>query len=80
MEKRKSACFEVVQSEIIGAKLKQVRVKKGLKINGLTKLIGVSQGTLSDLENGKCYPSHETMSRYRFFLPKNNWNCIFFKE
>ena len=71
--------FKVVESEIIGARLKDIRVKSGLKVNALAGIVGISGGTISDLENGKTYPSHQSMCRYRFFFPKHNWNSIFFK-
>lgn len=45
----------------IGAKIKQIR-----KINNLTqieysKLIGISQGTLSEIEKGKVKPTIDTL-------------------
>lgn len=46
---------------MLGARLKEYRLKKGLKLRQLAEQIGYSQGGLSDIENGKASPSTETL-------------------
>jgi len=46
----------------IGQRIKDFRSKKGYKVKELADIIGVSQGTLSDIENGKTRPSADTIA------------------
>jgi transcriptional regulator with XRE-family HTH domain len=46
---------------LIGDRIKQIRKINGLNQKEFANLIGISQGTLSDIENGKCNPSAETL-------------------
>ncbi len=46
----------------IGKRIKGFRAKKGLKVRELSEMIGISQGTLSDIENEKTKPSADTLS------------------
>lgn len=47
--------------DTIGARLKYLRKAAGQDQKGFAAAIGISQGTLSDIENGKCRPSAETL-------------------
>ncbi len=46
----------------IGKRIKDYRLKKNLKVKELSEKIGISQGTLSDIENEKTKPSSDTLS------------------
>ncbi len=45
----------------IGKRLREWRMEKGWKGYQSAKAIGISQGSLSDIENGKSYPSAPTI-------------------
>ena len=62
----------------IGPRLKVWRKKKELTLQELSKIIKVSQGTLSDMENSKSYPAFETLARFHFFFPDETWIRLFF--
>lgn len=47
---------------MIGARIRDYRQRKGLKVADFAKLIGISQGSLSDIENGKTKPSADTLA------------------
>jgi len=47
----------------IGSKLREVRRLKGMSLRGLAKRVEVSASFLSQVEQGKCQPSLETLSR-----------------
>lgn len=46
---------------MLGHRIKEYRLKKGLKVKQLAKIIGISQGSLSDIENEKTKPSSDTI-------------------
>jgi transcriptional regulator with XRE-family HTH domain len=48
---------------MIGVRIKSYREGKSLKVAGLAGIIGVSQGSLSDIENGKTKPSADTLAK-----------------
>lgn len=70
--------FENSECEDIGPRLRAWRKKKGFKLNELVSIIGISQGSMSDIENSNAYPSYKTMARYQFFFPGERWMRIFF--
>ncbi|MFN3480996.1 MAG: helix-turn-helix domain-containing protein [Thermodesulfovibrionales bacterium] len=41
----------------IGNRIRQYRKAEGLTVRAFAKLVGISQGSLSDIENGKWVPS-----------------------
>ena len=45
----------------IGERIKSYRVRKGIKLRDFAKLIGISQGGLSDIENDKTKPGANTL-------------------
>ncbi len=47
---------------MIGERIRVYRLSKGAKVGDFAKLIGVSQGSLSDIENQKTKPSADTIS------------------
>jgi anti-sigma regulatory factor (Ser/Thr protein kinase)/DNA-binding Xre family transcriptional regulator len=47
----------------IGSKLKEIRRLKGMSLRGLAKRVDVSASFLSQVEQGKCQPSLETLSK-----------------
>lgn len=46
----------------IGERLKEYRKEKNIKVTDFSNMIGVSQGTLSGLENDKSKPSADTLA------------------
>ena len=50
-----------VDQKFIGTRLRKWRKSNGLKVYELAKNIGVSQPSLSDIENNKSLPSAETL-------------------
>jgi transcriptional regulator with XRE-family HTH domain len=47
---------------MIGEKFREFRRYKALKVKEMADLIGISQGSLSDIENARTKPSSETIS------------------
>ena len=48
---------------MLGERLKNIRESKGLSVYRLSQETGVSQGHISDLENGKNQPTIDTLKR-----------------
>lgn len=49
---------------MVGKKIKEIRLSKGLSISKLAEIIGISKGYLSDIEKGaKTNPSTELLER-----------------
>lgn len=46
----------------IGKRLKEYRLSQGMTLVQFAKIIGISHGSLSDIERGKTSPSAETLS------------------
>ncbi len=42
---------------LLGKKLRDIRIKKGIKQEKLAEMINVDPTTISNIENGKSYPS-----------------------
>jgi DNA-binding XRE family transcriptional regulator len=55
----------IVKLAEIGLEIRAYRKEKGLTIVELAKKIGISHGTLSELETGKTLPSASTLSALR---------------
>ncbi|CEG25304.1 helix-turn-helix domain-containing protein [Bacillus sp. B-jedd] len=49
----------------IGERIKTIRIENFYTQAEFAKLLGISQGTLSDIEKGKCYPSFHTLKSLR---------------
>lgn len=47
---------------MIGRRIKEYRISQGLKVAEFAKKIGISQGSLSNIENGISKPSSDTIS------------------
>ena len=47
--------------EAVAANLKRIRTDKGLTQVALSKKIGMTQGALSQIENGERWPEYETI-------------------
>lgn len=63
MEKKMSSNGDGICSSLeVGQRLKEWRKSQSMKLADVSKLISTSQGTLSDLENGKSLPSAKTLS------------------
>lgn len=52
---------------LLGQRLKLWRKEQSLRANKLAKDIGISAGSLSEIENGNCLPSAETLSKFHEF-------------
>lgn len=46
---------------MIGQRVREYRLTKGLRLKAFAAQIGISQGSLSDIENGKTRPSANTV-------------------
>ena len=56
----------------VGERIKELREKRGLTVNKLANLAGISQSYLRDVELGNKNPTVETLS----FSEKNSFNEI----
>ncbi len=56
---------------LLGQRLKLWRKEQSLRANKLAKEIGISPGSLSEIENGNCLPSAETLSKFHEFTNLN---------
>ncbi len=56
---------------LLGQRLKLWRKDQSLRANKLAKDIGISAGSLSEIENGNCLPSAETLSKFHEFTNLN---------
>ncbi len=45
------------KKQLLGKRLRELRKRKGIKQEKLAELIGVEPATISNIENGKNYPS-----------------------
>lgn len=58
----------------IGAKIKQIRKANNMTQIEFSKLIGISRGTLSEIEKGKARPAIETLQEInKYFQTDLNW-------
>lgn len=68
---------EVFLLDSIGKRFRYLRKYKGLNQIDFASAIGVSQGTLSDIENDRCKPSVETIiSAIGYFKINADWLLI----
>lgn len=51
----------MITSNIFSKRLKELRLKKGLKQQELAEILGIKRNTYSDWENGKTEPSYENL-------------------
>lgn len=65
--------------EAVGERLRAWRKGQGLNLVPLAEIIGVSQGCLSDIENGKTYPQYTTIYRLICAFPEQDIVGILFK-
>jgi len=62
----------------VGKNIKQWRLGEGLRLVPLGAKVGVSQGSLSDIENGKTSPSYDTIWMFKKMFPGTDWDRILF--
>jgi len=62
----------------VGASIKKWRLRESLILIQVSSKIKVSQGSLSDLENGKCFPSFNTVFMLRKKFPDTDWEAVLF--
>ncbi len=55
----------------LGTRLNQWRIENGLKGYKLAAKLGISQGSLSDIQNNKSHPSADTLARFHKFTNIN---------
>lgn len=53
---------------LLGKKIKEIRKKQGLTQEKLAELAGIEIPSLSNIENGKNYPNHETLEKISLAL------------
>lgn len=66
-----SGSEETITTSTVGKRLKSYRKHSMLKLVELSKKVRVSQGSLSDLENGKSLPSATTLANLCMFSDIN---------
>jgi transcriptional regulator with XRE-family HTH domain len=49
--------------KLLGKKIKEVRKKRNLTQEKLAEMAGIEIPSLSNIENGKNYPNHETLDK-----------------
>ncbi len=62
----------------VGASIKKWRLGERLVLIQVSAKIKVSQGSLSDLENGKCLPSFQTVFMLKKKFPDTDWDALLF--
>ncbi len=62
----------------VGVRLREWRKSRQLTLQMLARILGTSQGSLSDIENGVSFPSYPTLAKLRHFFPRTDWMRIFF--
>ena len=48
---------------LLGKRIKEIRKKRGLTQEKLAECAGIETPSLSNIENGKNYPNHETLEK-----------------
>jgi transcriptional regulator with XRE-family HTH domain len=49
--------------DLLGKRIKEIRRKNGLTQEKLAEMAGIEIPSLSNIENGKNYPNHETLEK-----------------
>jgi len=49
--------------KLLGLRIKEIRKKRGFTQEKLAELAGIEIPSLSNIENGKNYPNHETLDK-----------------
>jgi len=62
----------------VGANFKEWRLGKALVLTKISRTIKVSQGSLSDIQNGKSFPAFETVRSLKKKYPDTQWDKILF--
>jgi len=62
----------------VGASIKKWRLGEHLVLTQVSSKTKVSQGSLSDLENGKCLPSFQTVFMLKNKFPDTDWDAVLF--
>ena len=67
---RKKSLLDKINFNTSGGRIKSIRLSSGLNQYKFAKLLGIKQGTLSDIENGKRKPSERILIviEYRFSI------------
>lgn len=62
----------------VGASLRKWRLGENLVLTQISKRIKISQGSLSDIENGKSLPAFQTILNLKKKYPRTEWDEILF--
>jgi len=68
----------VILRKKVGKSLRAWRLGECLVMTQVASKVKVSQGSLSDLENGKCLPSFQTVFMLKKKFPDTNWDDVLF--
>ncbi|MDO5437207.1 MAG: helix-turn-helix transcriptional regulator [bacterium] len=49
--------------DLLGKRIKEIRKRKGLTQEKLAEFAGIETPSMSNIENGKNYPNHETLEK-----------------
>ena len=65
--------------ELLGKRIKELRKKKGLTQEKLAELAKIETPSLSNIENGKNYPNHETLDKISSALNVSPYELFVFE-
>ena len=65
--------------ELLGKRIKELRKKKGFTQEKLAELAKIETPSLSNIENGKNYPNHETLDKISSALNVNPYELFIFE-
>ena len=65
--------------ELLGKRIKELRKKKGLTQEKLAELAKIETPSLSNIENGKNYPNHETLDKISSALNVSPYELFIFE-
>ena len=63
---------------LLGKKIKELRKNRGLTQEKLAELAGIEIPSLSNIENGKNYPNHETLEKIALALQIKPYELFIF--
>ena len=65
--------------EMLGKRIKEIRKRRGLTQEKLAELAGIEPPSLSNIENGKNYPNHDTLEKISLALDVKPFELYLFE-
>lgn len=63
---------------LLGKRIKEIRKRRGLTQEKLAELAGIETPSMSNIENGKNYPNHETLEKLSVALDVSPYELYIF--